>query len=924
MNWLGKLGSIPGLSEKAVEKALDKGLSLLESEVSRYRNVEEELGRLRRTSDRINSLLVDAEQRRYIEDESVKLWLRQLRSISFDTDNLIDEYQTALEVYRLQASFNAAGSSRKRKWYQIELPSISPEWGPIRKRFADEIERINTRLEEITKGRKTLRLRNEDGVRREAPNQRARIFQTGPCHDRSRMIGRQRETNDIVDLLTSDRDLVLPVVPIYGAAGIGKTTLARLVYEDERIDQYFKLKAWVSLTDGCDVRNIMKEICEKITKESCGFQAYETLQSQIRKFLQARKDDKFLLVIDNLWAEDFYFWEALRSPLLSGGKGSKVLITTRNEKICRIMHAVPQPSLEGLQDDECWQLLKSLAIPQVINDIDQERRQVLGNEIAKRCGGSPLAAKTLGAMLNGAKEEEWSDVLSEMRALKDDQNGVLATLKISYYHLSYHLKQCFAYCSIFPNGYKFERDQVIRYWMAEGLIESRGRQRLEAVGMRYFEELLWRSFFEKVPACDESQVERYKMPSLMYDLARSVMEYEFRGIESDLPLSQPKEDRDQARYAYLLHREDKPPVKLECIEQYQNLRTLKVCDEWGERVVPIDPFKNQYFHRGVNLRVLDMSNSNLKFVPDSIGELIHLRYLGLSNTKIRTLPEKICDLFNLQTLELRGCSELTVLPQGMCKLINLRHLDVHLDWDKEITDSTDMVIPSGFGDLKHIQTLSRFNVTYNAEECNFVELKDLNLRGDLCILNIERVPVKKPEDALSANLQGKQYIENLMLRWNRSAGSNKEQWQHSKKVIENLQPNNRLRILWVINYPGMSFPGWIGDPSFSSLETIRISYCFDFTFLPLLGKLPRLKNLQIDDVWGKNMDNFVGFPSLEHLKLLKLPLLERISLENDIPKLKKAYVSDCPDLKELAIHQNLRGKLEITECPNLVLQDQDD
>ncbi|KAJ1699169.1 hypothetical protein LUZ63_007681 [Rhynchospora breviuscula] len=920
MKWL--LNAVSDVPAKAVEAVAGRAWSMVESEVARYRSIEDELGRLRRTSERINKLLIDAEERRYIEDNSVKLWLRQLRSISFDTDNILDEYQTALEVYKLKNSSNA-GSSRKRKWCQIELPSISPEWGLLQRRvFAEEIERINKKLDEISKGRKTLRLRAEDGVRRDQPHQRAPFYQTGPCHDQSRMIGRQRETKQIVDLLTSGCDLTLPVVPIHGAAGIGKTTLARLVYEDESIDRYFKLKAWVSLTDGCDVKNAMIEIHEKMTKETINLQAYETLQGRLSHFLQARSGDKFLLVLDNLWADDFYFWDALRIPLLSGGEGSKVLITTRNERICRIMHALPRPSLKGLEDDECWHLLRSLAITEVVNDIDQERLEVLGKEIAKRCGGSPLAAKTLGAMLNGAGEEVWSDVLSEMRALKDDQDWVLATLKISYYHLSYHLKQCFAYCSIFPNGYKFERDQVIRYWMAEGLMEPRGRQRLEAIGMRYFEELLWRSFFQKVPASDKNQVESYKMPSLMYDLARSVLEYEFRGLESDFQLNQPEAYHDQARYAYLLHRESKPPVKLECIERYQNLRTLKVCDEWGERVVPLDPFIKQYFNKHVNLRVLDMSNSDLKFVPDSIGQLIHLRYLGLSKTKIRILPENICDLFNLQTLDLKGCLELEVLPQGMCKLINLRHLDVHLDWEKEITDSTDMVIPSGIGDLKHIQTLSRFNVTYNAEECNFVELKDLNLRGDLCILNIERVSMKKPEDALSANLQGKQYIENLMLRWNRSAGSNQEQWQHSKKVIENLQPNNRLRILWVINYPGTSFPDWIGDPSFSSLETVRISYCFDFTFLPLLGKLPRLKNLQIDDVWGKNMDTFVGFPSLEHLKLLKLPLLEIISLENDIPKLKKAFFSDCPDLKELAIHQNLRGKLEMRNCPNLILEDE--
>jgi Leucine-rich repeat (LRR) protein len=624
-------------------------------------------------------------------------------------------------------------------------------------------------------------------------------------------------------------------------------------------------------------------------------------------------------VVDNLRADDFYFLETLPTTLLAGTQGSKVLITTQDEKVCRIMHSVSRPNLAGLNDDECWQLLEALAIPEAINIIDRYRFVTLGKEIAKRCHGSPLAAKVLGTLLRGATEEQWSDVLLEMRALRNDQNRMLATLKISYRHLSYPLKQCFAYCSIFPYGYKFERDQIIRYWTAEGLMQLERWQLPEFVGMEYLDELVWRSFFEKVPVCDKSRVERYTMPRLMHDLARSVSKYEFRGLESDSVLGQSEVDHhEQARYASLLQQENKPPVNLECIEQYPNLRTLKLCDEWGERIVLLNPIKEQSLLNSVNLRVLDLSNSNLKFVPDSIAELIHLRYLGLSNTEIRTLPEKICILFNLQTLDLKGCLKLEGLPEGMHKLFNLKHLDLHLDWE-EITDSTDIVIPPGIGELKRIETFSRFSVASDAktEDCNIFELKDLKISGELCISNIERVPVHKPEAALNANLQKKTLLKNLMLRWNGSAQSAPVQWDHSKKVMQYLEPNNGLESLWLINYPGTRFPDWIGHTSFLRLETIRISNCNNFTFLPLLGQLPWLKNLQIDNIPARTMDTVVGFPSLEHFTLLNLQFLERLCLENDIPKLENVCVSDCPDLKELVIHQNLHRKFERANCPNL-------
>ncbi|XP_078160657.1 putative disease resistance protein RGA3 [Carex rostrata] len=926
MSWLPKIGFVSGLAEKAGEKLGDRVVSLLESEVTRYRNVEEGLGRLRRTSGRINCLLTDAEERRYIEDESVINWLNGLKSVSFDTDDLLDEYQTAINVHNANVA-----PSHKRKWYQIEVPTISPEWGPLqRRRFASEINKIDKRLDEISKGRKNLRLKGEDGKRRGPSRPNARPFQTGPCHDPASIIGRENDKNEVVDLLISAQTSEsasgpkITVVPIHGAAGIGKTTLAQMVYDDPRLN-CFKIKAWVCLTERCDVSTAMKKIYEKMTGRRCDFRDIGRLQEKLREFLGRHEDNKFLLVIDNFWATGFHYWETLRVPLLAGGDGSKVLITTRYERTYNIMERVIQrPSLKGLDEEGCWQLIQSLSLSQGVINHDHEKLVSIGKEIAIRCHGSPMAAKALGAVLNGRNYEEWSDVLSEMRPLNDDINeAVRASLKISYHHLKYHLKQCFAYCSIFPNGYVFERDQVIRYWIAEGLIEPDGRRRLEAVGNKYFDELVWRSFFEKITIGTEGQnaklfsrqIERYRMPSLMLDLAMEVSKYEFRSFESGKPLPEGNHgDSNEARYASFLQPKDANTLKLECLELYSNLRTLKFCHELNEEVVLSNSIRAPFFRKFMHLRVLDMSNCDLKVVPDSVGDLIHLRFLGLSYTKITTLPEKICNLFNLQTLELKGCSELAVLPEGLRKLINLRHLDLNLDWE-EITDLTEVALPQGIGELEDLQTLSRFNLT-SAEGpcCNISELNNLNLRGDLCMLNLEKV---SPGHAEKANLKGKQFIENLMLRWHSSALNNEQLQQQSEDVINFLLPHNRLRCLWIVNYPGSKFPDWMGDTSFSSLETIRISNCNNFSFLPLLGQLKWLKNILIDNIPVDTINMPRGFPSLEHLQLLKLSSLQRLSLENEIPKLKQLDVSDCPNLRVLMIHTHLHDKFQRENFPNL-------
>ncbi|XP_078154058.1 putative disease resistance protein RGA3 [Carex rostrata] len=904
MNWLGKITSAPGLAEKVV----DKGCSLVESGVTRYWNVEEELGRLRRTSVRINSLLTDAEERRYIEDKSVMDWLSDLKSVSFDTDDLLDEYQTAINVHKVEPS-------RKRKRNRFELPSISPEWDPFqRSKFASEINKINNRYEEILKNRKNLRLNGEDGERRGFSHQRSRPCQTGPYHDRASMIDRENDKIEVVDLLITGQTIT--VVPIHGAAGIGKTTLAQKVYHDPRLN-CFNIKAWVCLTERCDLSTAMKEIYEKMTRQRCDSGDFGRLQERLGEYLEAREgNNKFLLVIDNLWATDLHFGDMLRVLLRAGGEGSKFLITTRNEKTCHNLPGViERPSLKGLGEEECWKLIQSLALPQgSIND-DHEKLEI-GKEIARRCYGSPMAAKALGAVLYGRSDEEWSDVLSDMRPLKDDINGAVhASLKISYHDLKYHLKKCFAYCSIFPNGYVFERDQVIRYWIAEGLIEADGNRRLESVGTKYFDELIWRSFFEKITIGTEGQnaklfsrqVERYRMPSLMLDLAMEVSKYEFRSFESGKPL--PKDNHgnsDQARYASLLQPRNTNTVKLECLEPYSksNFRTLKFCHELNEVVGLSSSIKEPFFHKFMRLRVLDMSNSDLKLVPDSVGELIHLRFLGLSNTQITTLPENICDLFNLQTLELKGCLKLEKLPEGMHRLMNLRHLDLHLDWEL-IKDSTEVALPQGFDDLEQLQTLSRFYVTSANGPCNISELNKLNLRGDLCILNLEKVATGQ---AIYANLKGK-FIDKLMLRWQSSVLNDQLLQQQSEDVIKSLEPHHGLRCLWIVNYPGNIFPEWMGDRVFRKLETIQISNCNNFNFLPLLKKLPCLKNLLIGNLPVDTMSMPGGFPSLENLKLLNLRSLRSLFLENEIPKLEQIYISNCPKLPNI--------KFKIENCPKL-------
>ncbi|XP_006651334.1 putative disease resistance protein RGA4 [Oryza brachyantha] len=866
------------------------------SKGTRLWNVEEEAEKLRRTEKRIRALLTDAEQRRYIDDESVKLWLLELKAVAYDAETLLDRLTTFTAVAKLDST--EPSRKRKRSWLPVQL-GPRQRWG-----LDAKIAEINERLDEIARGRRRFRFQQGDAARRAQPGQRPRFLEVATCPDessQSQIIGRGKEKEEVVQALLSDHDISLPVISIYGAAGIGKTTLARWVYHDDKVQDLFPTKIWVCLSDKCGVTKATKMIMEAVTKVKCDALSLDILQQQLREHLSTTK---FLLVIDNLWAEDYNFWELLRCPLLAGEKGSKVLITTRNERVWRRTSTIHPLHLKGLSLEECWLLLKKYAL---LNGqgMENDSLSTIGRMIARDCQGSPLAAKSLGMLLSetNGEEEEWLNISNQMRILNEDQNNILPSLQISYHHLPYHLKQMFALCCLFPIWHEFEKDEVIRLWIAEGLIQCNGRRRLEAEGGRFFDELLWRSFFV---SSDSSTNQRYRVPSLMNELALLVSKSEFLCIEPGN--LQADINADLVRYASILCQKDESP-ELSMLYIYENIRILRLSTQVR---IPLKCVPSDLFLKLRCLRTLDISNSQLEELPDSVGCLTHLRYIGLRKTLIKRLPESISALFNLQTLDLRECYRLTELPEGLSRLVNLRHLDLHLEWDRVVP----IAMPRGIDKLTSLQTLSRFTVIADGEAyCNMKELKNINIRGELCLLKLEYAT---HENVKESNLSGKQYVENLMLQW--SYNNSQAVDEESTRVIESLRPHSKLRSLRIDRYPGKNFPGWMGESSFTYLEDLWICNCKNSQLLPSVGELPNLKKLHLEGMHSlQSMGALLGFPSLEVLTLWDMPNLQTWceSEEAEFPKLKELHISHCPRLQAMTNLPPELSKLEINNCGTL-------
>ncbi|KAL6902226.1 hypothetical protein ACP4OV_005102 [Aristida adscensionis] len=892
MDRLRELASALGFPEKIGAAVFDA----LCSKGARLMNVEEEAAKLRRTEERIRALLTDAEQRRFVEHDSVRLWLRELRAAAFDVDALLDRLSTAAAASRMAAT---AEPSRKRK-----LPWPSVELGPRQRWELDgKITKINERLDEIYKARKSFRFQAWDARRMAQPMQRPRFLEAAARRD-ERPVGRTAEKEKIVRALVDDGGNYLPVVSIWGTAGIGKTALARLVCEDPRVHNFFTHKIWVWLPDVCDVSRATKMIIEAVTGQKCDFLSLDILQQRLREHLHKKR---FLLVIDNLWAEGFQFWEFLRPSLMAGEEGSKVLVTTQHETVSRMVSNIPSNPLDGLGDDECWQILRGYAFSGW-SDNNCHDLELIGQRIAKNCQGSPLAAKSLGVLLSdtNGQREQWESILNDVEILEDDKNKniILPSLQISYQHLPYHLKQCFAFCSILPLGVEFEKDELVRLWMADGLVKSNGRRRVEMEASKCFDELLWRSFLESSQSFPN---QKFRVPTLMLELARHVSKHESLTLNHDN--SQVVDRPEWIRYATILSPID-GPLPFDNIYRYESLRLLKFCPMVK---LPSEQVPSALFSKLTCLRALDLSYTELDALPDSVGHLIHLRYLSLRNTLIKSLPEAICNLVNMQTLDLRNCYWLMDLPEGMSRLVNMRHLCLHLDWDR-VTSFRSM--PSGIDKLQSLQTLCRYvAVSRDGGKCNLSELRHLRIRGELCILRLEAAT---HNGAKEANLSGKEYLQELMLKWSDGTCTDEQklQMQESEEVIEALCPHTNLKHLRIDNYPGRNLPSWVENlPYVESLEIVSCPRLTQFS----VGMLRSLQNLCI-----KQCADLAVLPrglcDLEHLCCLEIngaPNL-RISAVDILPRnISQLAVSGCDALERWCLQE---GAERVQQIPDKRVQ----
>ncbi|KAG9445363.1 hypothetical protein H6P81_016703 [Aristolochia fimbriata] len=472
-------------------------------------------------------------------------------------------------------------------------------------------------------------------------------------------------------------------IGIHGMGGIGKTTLVKNINNRLKGSRLFDKVIFVTVSQNQNMNVIQDQITERLGMKLDHKDSTTTginYSRANRPLEMLKKLKSVLIILDDVWTELKVV--ELGLPRKNEHECCKIIVTTRNREVCLQMGMDKEFEVKPLSYELAWALFES----KVGDVLKNEKLLMVGEDIVKECGGSPLAIVTLGSTL--AHEEDgyvWRDALSRLKSSEPTQldgiiSQVITSIEFSYDHLrDQGMKFCFLFCSLFPEDYEINLDDLRIFGISEGFLDVRGKCLDAKVQLM--------AYIKRLKNCSlllEGDTRNHvKMHDVVRLTALSIASKEGQGFieKTRLGLKHwPRLDNEEECKRLSLIQN----YYIEALPDSSNfpqLRTLLLKGCFGIRHIPNNFFVGM--HALVNL---DLSGAvdKLDYWPQSISSLTNLRslILGTSNFIFNIPFFNIDDLSKLKNLEVLKISGEVSIPVEFAKLSNLKILnlkEVHLE-----------------------------------------------------------------------------------------------------------------------------------------------------------------------------------------------------------------------------------------------------
>ncbi|XP_027099554.1 putative late blight resistance protein homolog R1A-10 [Coffea arabica] len=831
------------MSEAAVSFVLENFKQILLYNVHLIADVRENVEELCKELKVLNGFLKD-----YTEMDSS---IESLKVLRREIQRVVTEAEDVVEKYIVQSSQQSAKKG-------IDKILKAGKYGSKLHELGKEIEAVSRKV-------KALYEENRVGARLEAAHiqemakERAKKKQA-PTVEEDNVVGFDAATEKVIQLLTGGSK-ELEVISIVGMLGLGKTTLAKKVLNDPKIEYDFFARTFIYVSQKFEKREVLLNILGSIGQltEEVNKMPEPELARHLRKQLESIK---YLIVMDDVWEDKD--WDVLKVAFPNNKKGSRVLITTRFNHVATHANPTSDPyRLDFLTPEAGHELLRSKVFGE---NKCPEPLQKYELKIVDKCGGLPLAIVVIAGILikKGRIPNWWSRVADSVNDyISRDEEHIKDVIMLSYNHLPYHLKPCFLYFGVFREDFDIPVWKLLRLWIAEGFVAQQRDLNLEDIAEEYLEELVDRNLVMVGQRRSNGQIKTCRVHDTLRDFCKE------EGKEENIFHEIKKDDREILS--------SKSPTLDDCRRLCINANVMDYMSKKpsdapvrsfltsAKEETALDAKHVSLIPRAFKLlRVLEAKSLRFAVFPPDLCQLVLLKYISMS-CKLDILPPAMSTLWSLQTLIVDTTARTLQIKSDIWKMPQLRHLHTNASTSLPCptTPRCETLVNA------NLQTLSSISPQSCTKELfeRTPKLKKLAICGKLAVLF-----QANGQSNLFETLCALDFLENL-------------------KLLNEDVSSPLKRLPQEHNFP-------------SKLTRLTLSK----TLLPwnqmsILGKLENLEVLKLKDNAFKGdrwRTESGGFQSLQFLHIGSTDLLSwDVAAADHLPVLKSLVLKHCSYLSRL-------------------------